>query len=314
VADGGRFALDFLQQGIRNAGYLACGTAQKAISILNPGATPLPFTFTQALGGFEANNTGGAGAYTVATPPVGPDAALADWTAGLDAALAGLVVKNADVLVVRETLRNSQTSYVTAIVDGDNKFSVNAQGNLAANQLAVISDCAKSAVMQITSAPAGAPPNVVITHNNAGIPGNNVSAFPVSFGIGSQVTPVDTIVYYIGQGADGDGALFAYDLNAGNAFTATELVPDIEAMQVLYGVDTNGTQTVAEYLTADQVVDFNTVISVKIAVLAASQPGSMSIPAAAPTYTLLGNTVTAPRDSRARQVFEITVGVRNSAS
>lgn len=314
VADGGRFALDFLQQGIRNAGYLACGTAQRAISILNPGATPLPFTFTQALGGFEANNTGGAGAYIVATPPVAPDAALGDWVAGLDAALAGLVVKNADVLVVRETLRNSQASYVTAIIDGDNKFSVNAQGNLAASQIAVISDCAKSAVMQITSPPAGGPPNVVITHNAAGFPGNNVSAFPVNFGIGSQVTPVDTIVYYIGQGADGDGALFAYDLNAGNAFTATELVPDIESMQMLYGVDTNGTQTVAEYLTADQVVDFNTVISVKIAVLAASQPGSMSIPAAAPTYTLLGNTVTAPRDTRARQVFEITVGVRNSAS
>jgi type IV pilus assembly protein PilW len=314
VADGGRFALDFLQQGIRNAGYLACGTAQRAISILNPGATPLTFTFTQALGGFEANNSGGAGAYTVATPPVAPDAALGDWVAGLDAALAGLVVQNADVLVVRETLRNSQASYVTAIIDGDNKFSVNAQGNLAAGQIAVISDCAKSAVMQITSPPAGGPPNVVITHNAAGIPGNNVSAFPVSFGIGSQVTPVDTIVYYIGQGADGDGALFAYDLNAGNAFTATELVPDIESMQVLYGVDTNGTQTVAEYLTADQVVDFNTVISVKVAVLAASQPGSMSIPAAAPTYTLLGNTVTAPRDTRARQVFEVTVGVRNSAS
>ncbi len=314
VADGGRFALDFLQQGIRNAGYLACGTAQRAISIMNPGATPLPFTFTQALGGFEANNTGGAGAYAIAAPPVAPDAALGDWAAGLDAALAGLVVKNADVLVVRETLRNSQASYVTAIVDGDNKFSVNVQGNLAANQIAVISDCAKAAIMQIDSPPAGAPGNVVITHNAAGIPGNNVSAFPVSFGIGSQVTPIDTIVYYIGTGADGDGALFAYDLNAGTAFTATELVPDIESMQVLYGVDTNGTQTVAEYLTADQVVDFNTVISVKIAVLAASQPGSMSIPVVAPTYTLLGNTVTAPRDSRARQVFEITVGVRNSAS
>ena len=314
VADGGRFALDFLQQGVRNAGYLACGTSQRALSIMNPGATPLPFTFTQALGGFEANNTGGAGAYAVAAPPVAPDAALGDWAAGLDAALAGLVVKNADVLVVRETLRNSQASYVTAIVDGDNKFSVNVQGNLAANQIAVISDCAKAAIMQIDSPPAGAPGNVVITHNAAGIPGNNVSAFPVSFGIGSQVTPVDTIVYYIGTGADGDGALFAYDLNAGTAFTATELVPDIESMQVLYGVDTNGTQTVAEYLTADQVVDFNTVISVKIAVLAASQPGSMGIPPVAPTYTLLGNTVTAPRDSRARQVFEITVGVRNSAS
>ncbi len=68
-----------------------------------------------------------------------------------------LVVKNSDVLVVRETLRNSQASYVTAIVDGDNKFSVNLQGNLAANQIAVISDCAKAAVMQITSTPAGGP-------------------------------------------------------------------------------------------------------------------------------------------------------------
>ncbi len=317
VADGGRFALDFLQQGVRNAGYLACGTTAHVPTppaILNPGPTPLAFNFNQALGGFEANGTGGAGAYTVATPPVAPDAALGDWAAGLDAALAGLVVKNTDVLVVRETLRNSQASYVTAIIDGDDKFSVNSQGNLAANQIAVISDCSKAVVMQITSAPAGPPGNVVIAHDAVGIPGNNAAALPVSFGIGSQVTPIDTIVYYIGTGADGDGALFAYDLNAGTAFTATELVPDIEAMQVLYGVDTSGTQTVAEYLTADQVVDFNTVISVKIAVLAASQPGSMSIPPAGLTYTLLGNTVTAPRDTRARQVFEITVGVRNAAS
>ena len=321
MADGGRFALDLLQQSVRNAGYLACGTAKNAGSLLNPGPTPLPFSFNLPLSGFEANATGGAGAYTVAAPPVAPDAAAGDWVGGLDGALTAppLVVKNSDVLVVYETLRNSQASYVTAIVDGDDKFSVNLQGNLAANQIAVISDCSKSMVMQITSPPAGGPGNVVIMHDVAGVPGNATSAFiagggSVSFGIGSQVTPVDTIVYYIGQGADGDGALFAYDLNGTNTFTATELVPDIESMQVLYGVDTNQTQTVAEYLTADQVVDFTAVIAVKIAVLAASQPGSMGMPAVAPTYTLLGNTVTAPRDTRARQVFEITIGVRNSAS
>jgi hypothetical protein len=76
----------------------------------------------------------------------------------------------------------------------------------------------------------------------------------------------------------------------------------------------NATQTVGEYVSADQVADFNAVISVKIAVLAASPPGSASIPPAAPTFTLLGNTVTAPQDTRSRQVFEITIGVRNSAS
>ncbi len=321
VADGGRFAINFLQQGVRNAGYFACGTAQLETPLLNPGATSLPYTFTQALGGYEGVGTGGAGAYVIATPPVTPDASATDWVGNaaegnLDPVLMGppLVVQNSDVLVVRETLSNSQAVYVTAILDGTNNFTVNAQGNLAVNQLAVISDCAKSSVMQITNVSGGGG-NVVVTHDVGGpAPANNVAVFPVSFGIGSQVTPVDTIVYYIGKGADGDGALFSYDLNATNTFTATELVPDIESMQVLYGVDTNGTQTVAEYVTANQVADFNTVMSVRIALLAASPPGSMSMPAVAPTYILLGNTVTAPRDTRARQVFEITIGVRNSAS
>jgi type IV pilus assembly protein PilW len=80
---------------------------------------------------------------------------------------------------------------------------------------------------------------------------------------------------------------------------------------VLYGVDTTGTQTVSEYLPAQQVIDFNSVMSVKIAVLAASQPGAVPKPAAAQVYQLLGNTVTVPPDTRSRQVFEITVSTRN---
>jgi type IV pilus assembly protein PilW len=100
-------------------------------------------------------------------------------------------------------------------------------------------------------------------------------------------------------------------LNGGSVFTANELVPDIEAMQVLYGLDTTGTQTVSEYVTADQVPNFNSVMSVKVAVLAASPPASVPLPAVAPTYSLLGTTVTAPIDTRARQVFEITIAVRN---
>ena len=119
-------------------------------------------------------------------------------------------------------------------------------------------------------------------------------------------------MYYIGQGADGDGALFAYDLNATNTFTAFELVPDIEAMQILYGLDTNSSQTVSQYVTADQVADFNTVMSVKVALLAASAPGAAHPTNPAATYTLLGTTVTAPVDTRARHVFEQTIAVRNS--
>jgi type IV pilus assembly protein PilW len=311
LTDSGRFALNFIANSVRSAGYMSCTTAPNMQGILNAGATPLPYTFNEALGGFEANTTGPGAAYTVATPPVTADGSTGDWISGLDAALSGLAVKNNDVLVVRSTLRNVQSVYVSAIVDGASTFTVNTQGPLANGQLAVISDCAKGVVFQINGiAPPGA--NAVITHNAGGVPGNSTAAFPVSFATGSEVTPVDTLVYYIGRGADGDGALFSYDLNATNAFTANELVPDIEAMQVLYGLDTNSTQIVSEYVTADQVGNFNTVMSVKVALLAASAPGSVHQPAVAATYNLLGTVVTAPIDSRSRQVFEETIAVRNS--
>jgi len=324
IADGGRFALNFIQNSVRGAGYMGCATSQTAgtaagaaPAILNAGTTPIVDSFGQGLGGFEANNTNPGASYTIATAPVTPDASGGDWASGLDLALSGLVVKNNDVLVVHSTLRNAQPSFVTSIVDGAGNFSVNAQNSLQVGQFAVISDCVKFVAFQVINI-TGATPNVVITHTSGGSPGNSVSAFPASFSNGAVVTPVDTIAYYIGRGADGDGALWSWDLNATNTPTTTELVPDIEAMQVLYGVDTTGTQTVGEYVTANQVqaqayggLGFNGVMSVKVAVLAASAPGAVPKPSVAPTYTLLGTTVTAPIDTRARQVFDITIGLRN---
>jgi type IV pilus assembly protein PilW len=328
LTDGGRFALNFISNAVRNAGFLSCATAPNTQSLLNPAATALPFSFNQALGGFEASGTGPNTAYAIAPAPVASDANTGDWlanaaaaTAGLDSAIStlptGAPLQNNDVLVVRSTVSNAQTVYVSAIVDGASSFTVNQLGSLslaAGPQLAVISDCSKGVVFQINQL--GAPtPQVVVTHNgSAGPGGNSGSAFPagLSFSPGSQVTPVDTAVYFIAPGADTDGALWVSDLNATTGFTATELVPDIEAMQILYGLDSNKIQSVANYVTADQVTDFNAVVSVKVALLAASAPGSANPPAVANKYNLLGTTVTAPIDRRSRQVFEETIAVRNA--
>jgi len=310
LTDGGRFALNFISNAVRGAGYMGCATSPNVQGILNAGATPLALSFNQALGGFEANNTGVGQAFNVAAAPVVADGNNGHWIGGLDAGLTGLPVQNNDVLVVRSTPQNAQVSYVSVIIDGANTLTVNTQGSLQAGQIAVVSDCYKAVAFQITSLTPGA--NSVVTHNAGGVPGNSTASFgPLSFTAGTQVTPVDTVVYYIGPGADGDSALFVDDLNAVPFVGPTELVPDIEAMQILYGLDTNTTQTVSEYVTADQVADFNTVMSVKVAVLAASAPGSAKT-AVANTFNLLGTTVTAPIDSRARQVFEETIAVRNA--
>jgi type IV pilus assembly protein PilW len=312
LTDGGRFALTFIANSIRGAGYMSCTTAPNMQGILNAGS-PLAFSFNEALQGFEAAGTGPGTGYAAAPAPVVGDTNTGDWVTGLDTALTTSAIppiQNNDVIVARSTLPNAQTVYVSAIADGAPSFTVNTQGSLLANQLAVISDCTKGVVFQITGiAPPGV--NAVITHNGGGGPGNSGSSFPLSFSPGAQVTPVDTVVYYIGVGADGDGALVALDLNGGGAFTASELVPDIEAMQILYGLDANKTQTVTDYVTADAVVDFNTVMSVKVALLAASAPGAVPL-TGAKTYNLLGTSVTAPNDTRSRQVFEETIAVRNA--
>jgi type IV pilus assembly protein PilW len=315
LTDGGRFALDFISQSGRGAGFYACNSAARQATILNAGATPLPFSFSNPVSGFEAANTAPGKALALPARPAVPDGAAGDWTGGLDAALVGRPVQGSDVLVVRSSLPRTGATpalpvYVTAIVDGANTFVVNTAGTLAAGQLAAISDCVKTVTFQITAFD-----GVNVFHNaGGGPPGNAASALPVSFSVGAEVMPVTTTVYYIGVGADGDGALYSYDLNGGGAFTARELVPDIENMQVLYGYDTTGNQTSYQYMTADQVANWPQVASIRVAVLAASAPGAATPPAAAAAYNLLGTTVTAPIDTRLRQPFETTITIRNSVN
>jgi type IV pilus assembly protein PilW len=311
LTDGGRFSLDFISNSVRGAGFMSCTTAPNIQGILNAGVTPMPYAFATALGGYEANNTGIGQAYAVLLPPVAADGNNGHWVGGLDGALTGFPVRNNDVLVVRSSIKNSQTVYVSAIADGTSSFTVNTQGSLQNGQIAVISDCSKGVVFQINGLSPAAQP--VVTHNAGGAsPGNNNAVFPLSFSAGAEVTPVDTLVYFIAPGADQDSALWVYDIDGSNS-PPSELVPDIEAMQILYGLDsTPPTQTVTNYVTADQVADFNTVLSVKVAVLAASAPGSASLPAAGRTFNLLGTTVTVPIDTRSRQVFQETIAVRNA--
>ena len=283
---------------------MACNTTHSQLSLLNAGSSAVYYNFGQPLGGYEANNTrleclhGGrsAGHARCLDRRLACFAGPAWPGGGLDAALAGKVLKNSDVLVVYSTLRsNSPPAVVTSISSGANSFTVQNPYNSANGQIAVIADCAKSIVFQIKTV---AGTTVLVRHQ--GTPGNTASSFPVSFQVGSQVTPIDTTVYYIGKGADGDGALFSYDLNAGQLRHSGKRVgPDIESMQMLYGVDTTGTQTVDRVHTGARGRRFQSVMSVKIAVLAASPPGAVPKPTVAQTYNLLGNTVTAPKSIRA---------------
>jgi type IV pilus assembly protein PilW len=321
LSDSGRFALMYMENAVRNAGFMACGAATRTISNLNAEATnlfyaPGPSGYFEPMGGFEAASTGPTNSYTV-SQTVG---AAANWNPNLDGAFASIPaanapIKNNDILVVRSSAPSSLPVYVTGTTA--TTFTINSPGTFATGQLAIVSDCTKSVLFQISSlVPSGTTATIGFTGGtgpgNSGVPPISIpTAFPTPPG-GAEVMPLQTTIYYIGVGVDGDGALYSATMAPNNTLTVSELAPDIEAMQILYGVDTNSTLTVSEYETANVVPDFTQVMSVQIALLAAGPPGSKPLPTASSVYKLFGTQVTALPDTRIRQVFQVTVAARNA--
>jgi len=325
LADEGRFTLDTIAQIARVAGFMGC-TAATEISVngtfsytvdnavLNSSSAPLPYNFQLGVGGYESTGTGPGGSVTVsATPTAG--AAAGDWTPTLGGSFTGATsqqVQGSDVLVLRSSLPQSTPVYTTATAAaGTSSLTVSSAGNLQANELAVISDCTKAVPFQISGVSAGTPATINFG-GSTGPPGNASSTLPVGFSAGALVYPLTTTVFYIGVGADGDSALRRLDLLNGqvgtNIFTDSEVVEDVENMQILYGLSTSSG---ISYVTADQVTDFTEVVSIEVAVLVASPTGSVPAPTTAQTFNLLGTTVTAPKDTRLRRVFVKTIGIRN---
>jgi prepilin-type N-terminal cleavage/methylation domain-containing protein len=119
VSDSGRFALNFLENAVRDAGNMACGAPIRTIFNVGPGATPLltpagpaPLFLFQPMTGFEAAGTGIGANYAAGVVPgaLGNWVSPVGWPGGLDGAfgtLAGpgvtLPVLNNDILVVRSS-------------------------------------------------------------------------------------------------------------------------------------------------------------------------------------------------------------------
>jgi type IV pilus assembly protein PilW len=314
MADSGRFALNLIGESVRGAGNLACNSAMSATSQnISPGIL-FGNNFGQGIEGFEANNTGPATAIALpASPVVG---AANNWNPNLDVAMMAAIpgpfappvaspVQGSDVLVVRSSMPRVAPVYTTADVSpGAVALPVTPEPvALSVNQYAAIADCTKSVIFPIA---APVPVGGVNVSLNAGLPG-------VGFSAGAVVAPLTTTIYYIGVGSDGDASLWRLEQLNGPGFGAPEeLVPDIENMQVLYGIDPGGTQTAAAYVTADQVAG-NNVVSIRVALLVASPPSNKP-PAAPAAYNVAGTAVAVPWDYRRRQVFYATINLRDAVN
>ncbi|MEZ5564667.1 MAG: PilW family protein [Gammaproteobacteria bacterium] len=284
-----RFAAQIIQQDAQMAGFRGClrdvGTVVNALNNSNN----FLYNFGQHVVGFE--NAG-----------------------GLPASITG-VVAGTDVLTLR-TLDDPGDITLTAGMAANTDDPVIAAGlapaPLAAGDFALIADCTGAAVFQVNSYNAA---SGVLSHVVAGTPGNSTLSLGRRFAAGAQIFRMRTTTYFIRDSANGSGPALWRRVGLD---PAQELAEGIENMQVLYGEDTDGNQSPDIYRTADTVTDWSQVVSLQVALLAASTDGRVADEDTR-TFNLLGEVVDPTaggtvNDGRLRRVVSFTVAVRNRLS
>jgi type IV pilus assembly protein PilW len=300
LQENGRMGIELLSKSIRNADYWGCSDGSNIGSVIdtaNPAYDPQLHA--------------------------GPDAANSEGIRGSDNS--GL--NNSDTITLRGYVSDSS---IPVNKDQAQAASINVESvsSLAKGDIILISNCKGGDIFQITNDPQTS--GQIITHNTGStVPGNTATyttdgtaatgksvcnnCLHQSYAGGdATLGKIETTTFSIQAGASGEPALFM--TNSSDCPAGCELIEGVENMQILYGEDTsvdpavpNEELSVNSYVTADNVIDMENVITVKISLLLRT---AKKVASDSQTLDYIGNSVTY-NDDLLRKVYTATMTIRN---
>lgn len=294
VQESGRFAVGYLANEIRMAGYMGCGNLGSITvnDIIDPADVPAGFEFDigqdSVLEGHDSV------------------ASTNDWDAKEDT----------DVIEIRRAANTGVT--LTGNMSSDNAqihVTNNAPGFEAGDAL-FITDCTTADLFRATTVSNGGGSTINIAHaNNINID-NRLSK---AYGADAEVLAFEYSVFFVRDtgrttpGGTAIPALFVETMRAGSGATTEvqELIEGVEDMQLEYGVDTSGNRAADEYLPADEVTDWARVVSVRLNLLMRSTEENVAPADGEASQILTFNGSAVDADGFLRQVFSSVVTVRN---
>jgi type IV pilus assembly protein PilW len=301
IQENGRFALDAMMTDLRASGFVGCARQPTYLSTSLNNASTLQWNF-------------------LAGPVMGFQATGVDtWSPAMDASIPA-PLSGSDVLVVRLPVRERAALPLVANLGAPtNALSVAAgsSNGVQTGDIALAYSCEAISVFQVSNFDSGSGTIAHDANASGQVPGNANNNVSYSYRQAvTHVVPVETVAYFIapstrvGDASDPAPAGTTSLWRRRGLNPVQELIEGIEQIQVQYGVDTNSDVIVDEYRTADDVADWNDVISVSVALLARSldEYGTDSDQR---SYSLLDVTVAAPGDRRLREVFTATASIRN---
>lgn len=311
-----RFSLEFISSDVRMAGYMPCRFPPLTRNVMGDSVTGDVTTgadawfldyFNFGIQGYE----GGVSVFPSDLPAVGTNAG--DRVAGADA----IVVLKGSVYTSSINAHNVTANTFTL----QNNFTLN---DFDRGRVAIACDPRQASIFQISSVvPASKSVNYASATNI--VPGNANTNIG-SFGTDAQITTYEPVVYYIANSTQNPSTRslkrkYLIARTAGPNEIADmleeELLEGVESMQILYGEDTlNNDLIVDRYVTANNVIDWQNVITVRIGLLMATGE-QLTTQADTNTYnvagTLISNVSTPAHggDRRLRYVANTTINLRN---
>jgi type IV pilus assembly protein PilW len=302
IQENGRMAHEFMGRDIRMAGYTGCasGDYSSTTNTLNNSAA-INYDFSRGVRGYDVGASVPSDLSALSPAPmINTDVLVLKGPVGDGVKI---VQNNNGAQLFADIVSNEPG----ACADTTARISGICQGDIL-----MVADCSKARIFQTGNIQVTGQPNEFnLTHPASGTPGNAISSWggnsaPAAeqFGTDAEIIKMNTVYYYIANGASGQPALWQAIVPG----TAQEILEGVENLQLIYGRDT-GTDLVPDsYADATAVTTANAwdkVGAIRIQLLMRSMDANVTD--TAQTYTFNGVSVT---DRRLRHVFVSTIGVR----
>ena len=284
IQESGRFAIRFITEELRMAGYTGCGG--RTIDVVNNAKTN-GGSDTDIVSKFLGDGLGG---YVYTDLPVAISDTVNLTSAEVAADTDIIQISRADatgIHVVSHSAANPTT--------GNLQVEASAEGLFVAGDYLFVSDC-KGGDIFVTNGVSKTGPTITIAHGSVENVGPKLSRF---YGDDAQLSRLINSMYYIGTNPSGQPSLFRYSLGNAGSLTPVELVEGVEDMKVLYGEDLDGDGVANLFTTADNIVAMEQVVSVRVTLVVRSLKDN------------LASKVSAKGDKRLRRSFTTTITIRN---
>lgn len=228
------------------------------------------------------------------------------------------IVQNTDVLMLK-----TMTDIITIDTQTTSSITFNGSSSVDADSILIATDINNASTFQIDLVDTSTTPGKTIAtfaSTSTPLPGNATLPTISNFSSGAEVGKLETRLFMLREGSNQRNALFEGLLKTESGvaptITLTEMIPNVEDLQFIYGIDTNADNEIDKYSTAASVTTANEwgqVRAVGVALLVSSEASNVALADNAYTFdsSSFSFTYSASGDKRHRKPYITYITLKN---